>query len=142
MWDFESTDFKEIYNYISWLEILSMVPGIGNSRTYNLRTPVILAWMRIMERIFFFVQQFFMENPLQFLVLKKLRFWRSFPIYKVADIGTTFLTISSHRQHAGNPKFQHRGNIRCRIRWQWIFGNLKILPFDGIKSNFNQWGIY
>ena len=27
-----------------------MVPEIENSRTYNLRTRVILAWMRIMER--------------------------------------------------------------------------------------------
>ena len=67
------------------------------------------------------VQEFFMKNPLQVLFLEKLRFWRSFSIYKVADIDTTFSTISSHRQHAGDPKFQHRCNIRCRIRWQWNF---------------------
>ena len=36
--------------YIFSLLKLSMVPEIENSRTYNLRTRVILAWMRIMER--------------------------------------------------------------------------------------------
>ena len=41
-----------------------MVPEIEKSRTYNLRTSVILAWMRILEQKIL-VQQFFMENPLQ-----------------------------------------------------------------------------
>ena len=71
------------------------------------------------------VQPNSMKNPQKPSVLKNLRFWRSFSIYKLVDIGNKFSTISSHRQRTGDPKFHHRGNIRCRFRWQWHFSEIR-----------------
>ena len=71
------------------------------------------------------VQPNSMKNPQKPSVLKNLWFWRSFAIYKLVDIGNMFSAISSHRQHAGDPKFQHRNDVRCRIRWQWNFWEIR-----------------
>ena len=102
-----------------------MVPEIEIFRTYNFRTLTILVWMRIMGRKKNSVQPNSMKNPQKPSVLKNLRFWRSFSIYKLVDIGNKFSTISSHRQRTGDPKFHHRGNIRCRFRWQWHFSEIR-----------------
>ena len=72
-----------------------------------------------------FVQPNSMKNPQKPSVLKNLWFWRSFAIYKLVDIGNMFSAISSHRQHAADPKFQHRNDVRCRIRWQWNFWEIR-----------------
>ena len=71
------------------------------------------------------VQPNSMKNPQKPSVLKNPGFWRSFAIYKLVDIGNKFSTISSYRQHAGDPKFHHRGNIRCRFRWQWHVSEIR-----------------
>ena len=70
----------------------------------------------------FLLQQFCIKNPLQLLLSeKKMDFEGLFP-YTSSPISVThFPVISSHRQYAGDQKFQHRGNNRCRIRWQWNF---------------------
>ena len=66
-------------------------------------------------------------------VWKIFRFWRSFTVYKLVDIGSKFSTISSYRQHVGDPKFYHRSNIRCQIRWHWNFWKFENFTICGNK---------
>ena len=112
-----------------------MVPEIENSRTYNLRTRVILAWMRIMER------KKTPSKSFPWRIRCNFYFWKNFDFEGVSPYTNWSISIPRFRRYLrtdstqATQKFQHRDTIMWKY---FFFGNSKLLPFYGIKSEFNH----
>ena len=86
-----------------------MVPEIENSRTYNLRTRVILEWMRIMER------KKTPSKSFSWRIRSKFYFWKNFDFEGVSPYTRSPILIPRFRRYLRTDSTQETQNFSIGV---------------------------